>query len=104
MFENEPDTVGAKRLQELQQQRITGFEADNVSMAFDGDAPEMTLMVQISPNDTLVGTWTRKGGLLHAHFPWQNEVYGTRSVEDAYAHTVEMVGQFRKYRARKQAR
>ena len=101
MLDNETSTVGAARLQELQQRRITGFEVDNVSRAFDSDAPEMTLMVHISPNDTLVGTWTRKGGLLHAHFPWQDVLYGTRSVDDAYDHTVEMVRQFRRYRARK---
>jgi hypothetical protein len=99
MFSEDDDTLGAARLDDLQQRRITGFDYDNVSMAFDGNAPEKTLMVMISPNDTLVGTWTRKGGLLHAHFPWQTTLYGTRSVDDAYRHTVEMVRQFRRRRA-----
>jgi hypothetical protein len=99
MFNEDDNTLGAMRLDELQQRRITGFEYDNVSMAFDGDAPEKTLLVTISPNDTVVGTWTRKGGLMYAHFPWQTTLYGTRSVDDAHRHTVEMVRQFRRLRA-----
>ncbi len=99
MFGEDNDTLGAVRLEELQQRRISGFEADNVSMAFDGDAPEKTLMVQISPNDRLVGTWTREGGLMRAHFAWQAKLYVTRSVDEAHRYTIEMVKQFRRLRS-----
>jgi hypothetical protein len=49
MFSEDDDTLGAMRLDELQQRRITGFDYDNVSMAF---GPDKTLLVTITPNDT----------------------------------------------------
>lgn len=98
MFSEDDNILGAVRLDELQQRRITGFGADNVSMVFDGTASEKTLVVQISPDDSLAGKWTRKGGLMLAHFAWQDEQYRTRSVDDAYDYTVEMVKQFLRIR------
>jgi hypothetical protein len=87
--------LGAQRLDELQKRRITGFDYDNVSMAF---GPDKTLLVTITPNDTPVGNWTRQGGLMVAHFAWAAP-YSTRSLDEAYGHTVEMVRQFRRIRA-----
>ena len=92
------DLLGALRLDELQPRRIHQFPPNSVSMVGAVDVPEKTLLVQIGPDDETVGTWTRKGGLMVAHFKWAAP-YSTRSVDEAYDQTVEMVRQYRRLRA-----
>jgi hypothetical protein len=98
MFSEDNDTLGAVRLDDLQKRRVTGFQFDNVSMAF---GPESVKTLHVELGDQSIGTWTRDGGLLLAHFAWQSHPCSTRSVNEAHSYTVEMVRQFRRRRAQR---
>ena len=94
--------IGARRLQELQQRRITGLQLDNASYALN---PEPHLRCIVEFNDAEIGWWTRTDtGALVARFFREMPPCETDSVDVAHKYSEEAARKYQRWLAQRPRR